>query len=389
MIKVVSIIKYFIAYLFIGLALGSYFPVLTSYLKNDLKISSIQIGTLMAITTIVPILTLPIWGIVTDKIKSPKRSLMIAVLFSAVLISLLTFIKTYILFFLIIALFMTFRAPIFALYDEILINVCKERQVNYGTIRVGGSLGFAISAIIGYFYANLYGHEIIFILSGIFFLIVFIIIIVSDDVNYKENEKEKMNIKNDLPILFNNKYFIIITILVGITYGVNDSNLPYMSTYLENIAGSNQYNALAIFLSVIIEVPMLYLTKYLYRIYSLKKIFLIINIMNVFRYLMFFLFPNYIMILMLASVHGLTYSLSYPMLIQFTSENVRTKVLATAYSLLSAIVAVSTAFITYLTGLIIDSGVQNIFLLFLSIHILNIILIIILLKNYDFKAKTV
>ena len=65
-------IKYFIAYLIIGLGIGAYYPVLTLYLLDRLDLNGLQIGTLMAIITILPILVLPFWGIFTDKIKSPK-----------------------------------------------------------------------------------------------------------------------------------------------------------------------------------------------------------------------------------------------------------------------------------------------------------------------------
>ncbi len=389
MSKALNITRYFMAYLFIGLAIGSYFPILTAYLKSDLKNTPIQISTLMAIITIVPIFTLPIWGIITDTIKSPKRSLIVALIFSAILIFLLAFIRTYLLFFLVITIFMIFRAPIFALFDEILINVSKNEKVNYGTIRSGGSLGFAISAFIGSYFAQRYGHSsVIFILSGIYFLIVILFIFTCEDVHYKD--KEKINIKNDMPILFKNKYFLIICLLIGITYGVNDTNLPYISTYLQQIANSDRYTSLAIFLSVFIEFPMLYLTKYIYRIVSIKQIFLFINIINVIRYSLFFLFPTTATILLLAAFHGLTYSLSYPIVIQYTSENVRKKVLATSYALLSAIVAIITASITYITGFILNSSIhfQNIFIFFIFMHTINVILILVLLKNYVYKAKT-
>lgn len=388
MTKTISIIKYFTAYLFIGLAIGSYYPILSSYLEEDLFLSGKQTGLILAITPIISIIVLPIWGMLTDVIKSPKKTLFTALLFSSIVVFSLSVVNTYISFLILISIFMIFRAPIFTLYDEILIGVCKEKEINYGFLRMAGSLGFSVALFFGMFYSKIYGNHVQFIISSLFFLIVSLLILLIEDVKYKE--KEKINLKRDLPVLFKNKYYIIITILFSITFGALDSNLVYIGNYIEKFSYTDKYVPWAIFLSASIEIPILFSTKYLYKKLSLKQIILFINVINIFRYLMMFLFPTYISVLILAPIHGITFGLGYPILVRFISDKIKKKVLASAYAFNGAIYALFTSIISYLTGFIIDLfpfRIHYIFILYIFLYCLNTFFIIVFLRKYDYHVN--
>lgn len=383
-------IKYFTAYLFIGLALGSYYPILSSYLKNDLNFSGNEVGTITAFTLIVSIFTLPLWGFLTDKIKSPKKTLIVSLIFSSIMMFTVTTVTSYHGFLILISLFMIFRAPVFGLYDEILIDVCKRDQFNYGSLRVGGSVGFAIALFIGGIFAEHYGTVVHFMLSAIFFFMVATLILLSEDVKY--HHTESLNIKVDVPILLKNRFYLFVVIIHAITFGVMDSNMMYMSTYIKGFTNSNQYVSLAVFLSTIIEFPILYSTRFIYKKLSLKHIFYIVNLLNIIRYTLLFFYPNITMILILAPIHGITFGLTYPMVIQFIRENVRVNVMATAYAIYNVVLSLATALFSYLSGSVIgifETKMNQLFILYIAIYFANTFLILILLKKYHYQATIV
>jgi len=385
-----NILKYFIAYLFIGLAIGSYYPILTSYLEEHLHLSGKQIGLIIAVNTLISIVVIPIWGMITDLIKSPKKTLLVSVFFSTGLIYLLSYVQTFEMFFFIMILFMMFRAPIFSLYDEIVIGFCQKEQINYGTLRIGGSLGFSISLFFGLFFSRIYGSQVQFILSAIFFFIVWVLLIFIKDVFY--HDKEQINLRVDIPILFKNKFYLYIIILFAITFGALETNMAYLGNYLENISQTNRFVPLAIFLSASIEIPILFYTKYLYRVLSIKTILIFINLINVLRFFILFLFPSYQMILILAPIHGITFGLGSPILIQFISNQVRKTVLATSYALYASSLALSTAIMSYIHGYLKDvfpHHINYLFILYLIIFLFNLLLIVRLLKKMDYTVKPV
>jgi MFS transporter, PPP family, 3-phenylpropionic acid transporter len=381
--------KYFLAYVFIGLAVGSYLPILSTYLKNDLNFKGSQVGAITAVTILVSIFTLPIWGYLTDKIQSPKKTLLISLVVSSILIAFASVIDTFGGFIILISVFMMFRAPVFSLYDEILVGICKQNKVNFGTMRIGGSLGYASSLIVGSFFTRYYGNHVLFLLSALFFFIVATVILISEDVDYKA--KEPIHLKVDLPILFKNKTFWIVVLIHSITIGVLDSNMTYMSTYLNEFSQSDQYLSIAVFLSAIIELPVLYSTKFIYRKISFKPLFIFLTVLNLLRYLLLFLFPTKETVLILAPLHGVTFGLGYPIMIQFIKDHVRDKVLATALTLFNALLALFTAVFNFFSGMLIDvlTNMHYLFIFYMTIYLVNGFIIMFGLKNHHYKAETV
>jgi MFS family permease len=388
--KRIKMFKYFLAYLFIGLAVGSYLPILASYLKNDLSFDGSKVGTITAVTILVSIVTLPIWGLITDKIKSPKKTLLMSLVLSSILIAMVSMVSSFIGFLIFISIFMVFRAPVFGLYDEILIEVCKNNQINYGTMRIGGSLGYASSLLIGTVFTRIYGNHVLFLLSALFFLIVATFILLTEDVGYQH--KETIHIKVDIPILLRNQTFMAIIAVYAITFGLLDANMTYMSTYLREFSGGDDYISIAVFLSSIIELPILYSTRFIYKRFNIKQLFLFVNMINILRYVLMFLFPTTMVVLILAPLHGITFGLGYPIIIQFIKDHVKGHVLATAYTIFNALLALMTAVFNLISGILLDvlnDKIHYLFILYFSVYALNIVFICIVLKNQQYKASTV
>lgn len=375
--------KYFLAYVFIGLATGSYFPILSTYLKNDLHFSGHQVGTITAVMTIFSIAALPVWGLIADYFRSSKKTLLVSLVLSSLLMGSLVLTQNYWIFFLLIIFFMIFRAPIFSLYDEILIDFCKRENISYGSVRSGGSLGYASALLIGSIFTQYYGNVVLFMLSAIFYFIVATLIIFSEDVKQTAKE-EKLNIKVDVPILFKTKGFMITLIVYAICFGLLDCNMTYMSTYLYQFSQSEKYISIAVFLSAIIELPVLYSTKYVYRKFSLKQIYIFLNGLNILRYGILFIAPSTITVLIMAPLHGITFGLGYPIMVEYIKGKVDGKVIATAYSVFAALLALTTALFNYASGVLLDyieSNMHYLFILFVALYTFNLLLSIFKLKQ--------
>ncbi|ERJ13750.1 MFS transporter [Haloplasma contractile] len=372
--------KYFFPYLFIGLGVGCYFPILGFYLEYELFFTGTQIGLILASTALFQIVAMPVWGILTDYIKSPKRTLSISLVFCSLTIFVLMFVSSFIAFISFIILFTLFRAPIFYLYDEMILSISKIKVVNYGFIRAGGSIGFAVAAFIGFFFSKFFDYNIFFLLSAVFFISAVTIIFFIRDVEYN---KPRIHIKRDLPFLFTERSFVLLCLLIFITIGVLETNMSLMGNYLKDFGGSDFQIALAIFLSASIELPVLTYSKRLYQYISFKKIVVIITILNIAKYLILYFFDSVALVLILAPVHGITYGLIYPLFIYMVEAMVPKKILSTSLSLLNAFVALGTTVFVYTSGVLEEftKNINTIFILFIILYVFNFILLLAFRQN--------
>lgn len=383
--KHLHLMRYYLVYLFIGIAMGLSIPLLSVYLQDELSFSGTQVGTILAATALFQIIALPIWGLVTDKIKSAKKSLVISVFLSAIFVTFQAFTNDYNIYLMVVILFIIARSPIFALYDDILLTVAHKYNTSYGQIRSLCSFGFAIATFIGYFFAGIFGFNSIFILAGILFALSFLILLTSEDIEYKSDNK--IHIKTDVPMLLKNKSFIVISFVMVFLLGIVNTNISFVSSYMSVLNATESQISLAIFISAIIELPLLWTVKHIYKHLNLSYIVIILCIINILKYSMMFIFSNILVIFIFAPIHGITYALSYPIAIEYIKVKVPKKVLATSFALHGAAVALGQTIFTYAAGYLFDitADVRVYFILF---GILSIVPLLFIknIKNNDYNS---
>lgn len=144
-------IRYFQAVQFLtywATGLWAYYII---YLRN-IGFDSQAIGMICAISTAVSLVALPVMGVIGDKIRSPRKMLAICLVLSAVLFPLAPFLgkgagSSLWLFTLLTALMLVFRKPIATMLDSWSGAEMDRLGVNYGIIRLTGSIGYMAIAI--------------------------------------------------------------------------------------------------------------------------------------------------------------------------------------------------------------------------------------------------
>ncbi|MEA4965146.1 MAG: MFS transporter [Oscillospiraceae bacterium] len=140
----------FLTYWAVGL--WSYYIL---YLRN-LGFGSREIGLLNAVGTGVTLVALPVLGVISDKIRSPRKMLAVCLIFAALLFPAVPLLgvaagRSLWLFTTLTAVMLIFRKPIPTLLDSWSGAEMNRLDVNYGMIRLYGSIGFtAISVPAGF-----------------------------------------------------------------------------------------------------------------------------------------------------------------------------------------------------------------------------------------------
>ena len=135
-------------YLLIMGAIGVYLPFINVYFEQDLGLTGRQIGLLAAVAPAMTLAIAPVWGAVADARGSRLqvlRWIIAGTAGGAVLLGLPTSFWPLLLA---MGLFALFQVAIMPLSDGVTAAAAAERRISYGSVRLWGSIGFGLGAIL-------------------------------------------------------------------------------------------------------------------------------------------------------------------------------------------------------------------------------------------------
>lgn len=125
--------------------------VVVSYLPlyyKSLQFTSVQIGLLYSIGPLISIISNLFWGVTSDKLGTLKKVLITLLVAQIVLSVALAQVSSYGLVALLLVCFYFFYFPIYPLNDSFAIMTAQAQGKSFIGIRVFGSIGFAVSALL-------------------------------------------------------------------------------------------------------------------------------------------------------------------------------------------------------------------------------------------------
>lgn len=128
-------------------AAGMMAPFLSAYYKS-IGLTSLQIGALFAISPICAICIQPLWAYVSD--KTGKRSTVLGVLAVCTAFACLLYYagKTFLSCMAATIVVALFSSALLPLCDAIVIDRAETFRCNFATIRIGGTLGYALVVVL-------------------------------------------------------------------------------------------------------------------------------------------------------------------------------------------------------------------------------------------------
>lgn len=189
------------------------------YLKA-IGFDSTQIGLWGSVSSIVSMVTLPLWGVISDKTRSTKLTWIISMLVFGLCYALFPLfggLKTPIPLYLLIILYSIVKQPTHSLQDAWSISVINPFGIQYATIRKWGSFGFAVMSIIfGSIVVDTLGTEAIFYITPFFAVLLCIAVWLFKEpaASEKKDEAKKETVKINPLKLFKNYYFATAFIMV-------------------------------------------------------------------------------------------------------------------------------------------------------------------------------
>ncbi len=295
-------------------------------------ISNTQIGMLSAIGPLAALFIQPFWGIISDKIGK-RRNVLIFIVFGSSLAILSYRIHSGFLYFLVCTVLLTsFSTAIIPLCDAIVTNLTRKNKVNFAFIRIGGTVGYAITVLI---IGNLVKQDIkrifLFGCAGFLLLIFFLLLLPNEQAVKKE--KTKLPVKEKIFTNYQIRFVLLFAFLLqlGLTFCGT-----YYGVYVIKLGFSASILGVSSSISALSEIPILLLINKLIKRFGPVNI-LAFSVAMVALRLVFAASGLLPLMLMSQLLQSVTYMTCYYSCVMFISENVAEGKLSQGQSILAMV----------------------------------------------------
>lgn len=286
------------------------------------------IGAVQSASTIVLVLIQPFWGILSDKSKSKNQIIgFLCFTVSLVCLSFYAF-QTSLWIAFCVMLFTVFFTPTFTLQDNYTLELLENSKWDFGHIRLGGTLGYAVCAmLVGFVIGSSY--KSIFWMMSLFFVVAGTMYFRLPKVEGHRQKHEKVKyttLLKDKPLLcmlgFNIVYFM------GTSF-----YFQFFPVYFnQELGATSQMVGMLSFFSALSEVPFFWFAYKIEKKFGVEKVMIFAGLATALRWFLLFFVTNQYMILGINLLSGCGYvGFSY-CLIKYINDTVPKGMRATAQS---------------------------------------------------------
>ncbi|WP_110114172.1 MFS transporter [Bacillus sp. CGMCC 1.16541] len=348
----VNVKTIFISYYFlIFFGIGGLFPLLSVYLSDVVKLSGAQVGIIMSISPVVMIFAQPLWGIVSDYTQKPRFVLMSTLLCTGVVGFFFSFVNDYYVFVILAAILAFFQSSLIPISDSIALNYVQKVNGDYGSIRLWGAIGFAVSVLAVGRLSEVFGLHVIFY--------VFAVVLVAASVlaRYLPKESQTMNVRlrDGVSSLLKMPKFVLFLLITFLVFGPIFANNFYFSLYITDIGGTLTGVGIAFLLAAGSEAPFMKVANGWIRRFGMLHILILSAFISGLRWLFYFIEPPLAIVYATTIAQGFSVGLFIPAALQYVRDLAPANVRVTAVSIYAAVGnGLGSWFCTFFGGLVLE-----------------------------------
>jgi len=291
------------------MACGTY---LTAFLKSR-GISVDKVGMITSINSAIAILATPLWGSIGDRMRSPRKVLLICLFGYIITYPLIALTRNIYLGVIPVMLVFVlthrfFSGPTGALIDNTALTGCVRTGNYFGLIRACGSLGWVLILVLLASFIGDDTYHLTFYLSGIFLIpcILFLLSLDKMPGEYVAKTKEKVKLKDmNMGRLFKDPYYISY-IAFAILHNIPQMCVMSFTIYLiEAVGGNVAYIGFIQAYRAAFEIPALLVSKKLDKIMSYRNMVIAASLLYGVQALLSGYVTSFPMLIALTTLSGL------------------------------------------------------------------------------------
>ena len=238
-----------------------------------------QLGVLNAVSSAVVIFTGVLWGLLSDRINSIRKTLLIVIAVSLSLYFLIPLIPSSLpgwtlLMFLYYPIVNIPRGAASTLLDNITVRTCADRRLNYGVIRAMGSLIFTVGSFLAVLLvqrqgiqASFWGYSLLMLIPGVVLLFAY-----DPKAQPKTDAQEKHRVAIHPGELFGNYFYLMFVVFIILLYIPLAAESSFIIYFMADIGIPTEHYSTLLAVRALMEVPFLVLIVRLRRKVMLKHL---------------------------------------------------------------------------------------------------------------------
>lgn len=343
---------------------ASWLPIFADFLK-DHGLTGIQIGVILSVTPFMMFLVQPFYGMLADKFGY-KKCLLVSSLFAALSYA-LYFLGTGFAGFFIITIFMSFfYNSIQPLLDSLSLRLIQQNpSFSYGTLRIAGAAGWAITGTLVGHYIDSINTTIIFAFSAITMFLTFLFSFSLQSDEGKAGLREKKSFR-DVKSVFGDYNLLLLLACVLLISAGGTTIWNFYSIYMKENGASATWVGYGLSFQGLCELPLFYFSARIIRAFGTKTTLIITVFATALRMLLYGIVKNPHAAILIELLHGVSWSLFWVVCVEYVNNLVREDWRATGQSLLyAAYFGIGAIVGNFWTGYLYDTNMKiaDVFLL--------------------------
>ncbi len=336
-------------YLSFFLSTGSFSPFLNIYYR-ELGFSGQQIGTLSVVFPLMSLIFATPIAAMADRKQWWIKILQVGIVIGAVFISLLGFPDTYLMMALPLGLIAIAFSPVMSIADSLIVNMASRNDLNYGNMRLWGSVGFAASAMIFGMVWQRFQFTLMFLTGSLLMVPLFLIASTLDEVK-TQDYGERQSIAG----IFKDSGLVIL-ILVSFLMGISNAmSMAFEGIYVTTLGGGNMQVGMVVGVAAVGEILTMHKSRAIAsRLLNANTLILSLVMMGIAN-IGYVLAGNPWVMIPLAAIKGLGFGLFFTNIVRIVNERAPKEWVTTTQSLRAiAMFSVAQLVAGPLGGLVLD-----------------------------------
>jgi predicted MFS family arabinose efflux permease len=267
-------------------------------------------GLLGTTASIIGLISAPLIGRISDNVSHPRRVLQICLIGSATLYLFLSQQHIFLWIAFIIALDALIGAPIYPLSDAEALKFASHQKEGYGSIRLWGSLGWAITAFVGGWVVEqtglasvFYGYAISYVLCA-----VILIGITTPHELKQKGDEPRPRLKTVLQSLVRDRALIGLAFAFALFWLTSNGRQQFESLYMQQLGASDRVIGLAYTYPALLEIPIMLWADRLMRKYGAGRLLTVALLIEAFVMCIIVVHPSLGSVLFMRLASSLYYS---------------------------------------------------------------------------------
>jgi len=240
-------------FLFFG-ACAAYYPFIVLFMQT-LGFNNTTIGTIVAINSFIVIFSPIFWGIVSDWTRSVRKVFIMCISIASLLLLTLPFLQSMLLIGLLLSLLTFFESTLAPLLDAWVVRGINDSpiRINYGSIRVWGSIGYALMVYVFTLLIQETSVSIVFPFYGAMAFLAVILLLRTSS----EEPLNSLSFRELKPArLFKNPRYILLIVFATLIMIPHRATFIFLPNIIESVGGQKEQVGMLFSLVAISEIPM-------------------------------------------------------------------------------------------------------------------------------------